>query len=286
MIKKIIFLILCLFSALAKSDEFVWKINFDGKLNIPHLNLNIDGKDIEVTLDTGGKEGLYLPLDFIDNIVDKIELSENKKSIDLSGNINITRSFIANNLVINSLIFKKVNVIEYKPWGLAISSNNEKEESDDFPAIGLGLFNQYVLTLNFPKSEIIISNDINLSLDNTWVELPFRLMDEGLVIEMSDDYKNYQMILDTGASLSMIKAQSLSPESIKIKDENSDYQFVELGVSYVSSDKVEAIILDSLPPEFQSDGLLGIDVLQSHLIKIDFKNKKLWIKPFKTESSN
>ncbi len=36
----------------------------------------------------------------------------------------------------------------------------------------------------------------------------------------------------------MIKVESLPPQSIKIMDENNIYKFVELGVSYVLSDKV------------------------------------------------
>ncbi len=36
----------------------------------------------------------------------------------------------------------------------------------------------------------------------------------------------------------MIKVESLPTQSIKIMDENNIYKFVELGVSYVLSDKV------------------------------------------------
>jgi len=80
-----------------------------------------------------------------------------------------------------------------------------------------------------------------------------------------------------GASVSLIKEQSLSPQTVKIDDDNN-YPLVALDINNVLSDKIEAIIFDSFPAEFQSDGLLGFDFLSKNLVKIDFKNKKLWIK--------
>ncbi|MCO6546088.1 MAG: hypothetical protein J6564_09830, partial [Gilliamella sp.] len=101
--------------------------------------------------------------------------------------------------------------------------------------------------------------------------------DEGLAIEMSDGIKDYKMILDSGASMSVIKEQSLSFKTIKINDDESDYKFVSLKVNNVANDNIKAVILDSLPAEFQSDGLIGFDFLSKNIVKIDFKNKRLWI---------
>ncbi|NUF50094.1 hypothetical protein [Gilliamella sp. ESL0250] len=141
--------------------------------------------------------------------------------------------------------------------------------------IGLGLFDGYVLTINYPESKIIVSDktDISADLDKKWIPIPFHLNDEGLVIEMSDGIKGYKMILDSGATMSVIKEQSLSPKTIKINDDESDYKFV----NNVANDNIKAVILDSLPAEFQSDGLIGFDFLSKNIVKIDFKNKKLWI---------
>jgi len=47
--------------------------------------------------------------------------------------------------------------------------------------------------------------------------------------------------------------------------------------TYISS--VLPIIIDSFPNEFQSDGLLGADFLSKNRVKIDFKNKQMWIQP-------
>lgn len=159
------------------------------------------------------------------------------------------------------------------------SSDNKDHKNINIPVIGLGLFDDYMLTINYPERKIIITdeNDIPANLDEKWVSMPFHLNEEGLVIEMTDDIKNYKMILDSGASISIIKEQSLSPQTVKINEDDSDYQLVSLQVNNILTDKIEAIILDSFPAEFQSDGLLGFDFLSKNLVKIDFKNKKLWI---------
>jgi predicted aspartyl protease len=94
---------------------------------------------------------------------------------------------------------------------------------------------------------------------------------------MSDGIKSYKMVLDTGATMSVIKKQSLSAKTIKKNDDESDYKFVSLKVNNVINDNIDAVILDSLPTEFQSDGLIGFDFLSKNIVKIDFKNKQLWI---------
>jgi predicted aspartyl protease len=243
--------------------------------------MNLEGEKIALTLDTGTKEALHLPIELIDKIPNKSENSQKIRSIDLSGNITESRTFIINELELNSFIFKRVEVVEYKNWGLSFSSSNDNKENNNIenPVIGLGLFDGYVLTINYPESKIIISDetDIAADLDKKWIPIPFHINGEGLVIDMSDGIKSYKMVLDTGATMSVIKKQSLSAKTIKKNDDESDYKFVSLKVNNVINDNIDAVILDSLPTEFQSDGLIGFDFLSKNIVKIDFKNKQLWI---------
>lgn len=175
-------------------------------------------------------------------------------------------------------------MLEYKKWGLVISSDNKERQQveESFSVIGLDLFKDYLLTINFPERQLIISDEYNsyAMLDNTWISLPFVIEKEGLVISVSDDIKTYKMVLDTGATFSIIKESSLAQKTFQINKDDS-YQFIDLKVNNLDSNKIRAIILDSLPAEFQADGLLGGDFLNKHIVKIDFKNKKLWVKAVK-----
>ena len=285
--KKILFLIMLFISRFAQSAEVTWDLNFDDKYNLPLIMMDFQGEQIAMTLDTGSKIALHLPMDLINKIPNKTENSEKIRSIDLSGGVTELKSFIVNKLELNSFTFNKVQVVEYKDWGLVISSDptiDDSEDTDeDKPVIGLGLFDGYVLTINYPESNITISDDTSTDLNPNWVAIPFDLNDEGLVVTLSDGIKNYKMVLDTGATVSLIKEQSLSPESIKISDPEDNFKSISLDVNNVANDSVLPIIIDSFPNEFQSDGLLGADFLSKNRVKIDFKNKQMWIQPVVTK---
>ncbi|OTQ48911.1 hypothetical protein [Gilliamella apis] len=285
--KKILFLIMLFISRFAQSAEVTWDLNFDDKYNLPLIMMDFQGEQIAMTLDTGSKIALHLPMDLINKIPNKTENSEKISSIDLSGGVTELKSFIVNKLELNSFTFNKVQVVEYKDWGLVISSDptiDDSEDTDeDKPVIGLGLFDGNVLTINYPESNITISDDTSTDLNPNWVAIPFDLNDEGLVVTLSDGIKNYKMVLDTGATVSLIKQQSLSPESIKISDPEDDFKSISLDVNNVANDSVLPIIIDSFPNEFQSDGLLGADFLSKNRVKIDFKNKQMWIQPVVTK---
>ena len=280
--KKILFLIMLFMSRFAQSQEVTWDLTFDDKYNLPLIMINYQGEKIQMILDTGSNIALHLPMDLINKIPNKMENSEKIRSTDLSGNVTELRSFIIDKLVLNSFTFNNVQVVEYKDWGLYISSdqtNNSEDTNEDKPVIGLGLFDDYVLTINYPESNITISDDIATNLTPQWIAIPFDLNGEGLVVNLSDGIKNYKMVLDTGATVSLIKQQSLSPESIKISDPEDDFKSISLDVNNVANDSVLPIIIDSFPNEFQSDGLLGADFLSKNRVKIDFKNKQMWIQP-------
>ena len=285
--KKILLLIMLFISHFAQSAQVTWDFTFDSKYNLPLIMMDFQGEKITMTLDTGSKIALHLPMDLINKIANKTENSEKIRTIDLSGGVTELKSFIVNKLELNSFTFNKVQVVEYKDWGLVISSDptiDDSEDTDeDKPVIGLGLFDGYVLTINYPESNITISDDTSTDLNPNWVAIPFDLNDEGLVVTLSDGIKNYKMVLDTGATVSLIKEQSLSPESIKISDPEDYFKSILLNVNNVANDSVLPMIIDSIPDEFQSDGLLGADFFSKNRVKIDFKNKQMWIQPITTK---
>ena len=289
--KKLLSLIILFISNFAQSVEITWDLIFDNIYNLPSIIMDFQGEKIPLILDTGSKEALHLPIALIDKIPNKTENSEKVRSIDLSGNIKEVRSFIVDRLELDSFIFNNIQVLEYKSWGLFISSdltrsNPDKEEIDaENSVIGLGLFKDYVLTINYPENKITISDSINISddLNKNWISIPFYLNRNGLVINMFDGLNNYEMILDTGATVSIIKEESLSPFSSKFFEPEDNFRYISLEMTDVASDKIKAIIIDSLPDEFESDGIIGFNFFRKNIVKIDFRNKQMWIHPVVTE---
>ena len=289
--KKLLSLIILFISNFAQSVEITWDLIFDNIYNLPSIIMDFQGEKIPLILDTGSKEALHLPIALINKIPNKTENSEKVRSIDLSGNIKEVRSFIVDRLELDSFIFNNIQVLEYKSWGLFISSdltksNPDNEEIDaENSVIGLGLFKDYVLTINYPENKITISDSINISddLNKNWISIPFYLNRNGLVINMFDGLNNYEMILDTGATVSIIKEESLSPFSSKFTEPEDNFRYISLEMTDVASDKIKAIIIDSLPDEFESDGIIGFNFFRKNIVKIDFRNKQMWIHPVVTE---
>ena len=72
-----------------------------------------------------------------------------------------------------------------------------------------------------------------------------------------------------------------SDSSTLRQDENGDLQIlnVYLANPSMSNQSIQVAIMDNMPKEFESDGLLGINFLKKYKVKINQKNQKLWIKP-------
>ena len=285
--KKILFLIMLFMSRFAQSQEVTWELTFDNGYNLPSVTMDLQGEKTQFIFDTGSKSALHLPMALINKIPNKTENAEKMKLNDLTGDIKEVRSFIVDKLKLGSFIFNNVPVLEYKNWGLFIpidltKSNHEKKGTDaEKSVIGLGLFKDYVLTINYPENKITISDDIKGSddLNKNWFSIPFHLNNYGLVINLFDGLKNYEMILDTGAAVSIIKEKSLSPFSKKLTIPKYNFRYTALEMADLDSVKVEAIIINSLPDVFEPDGILGSNFFLENIVKIDFKNKQMWIQP-------
>ena len=66
--KKILFLIMLFISRFAQSAEVTWALTFDDKYNLPLIMMDFQGEQIAMTLDTGSKEALHLPMDLINKL--------------------------------------------------------------------------------------------------------------------------------------------------------------------------------------------------------------------------
>ncbi len=278
--KTVLTLFLLFISQLTLANEVIWRLNVDEKISLPYILLNIADEKIKVMLDTGARGGLHLPIDIINKLPNKTEYAKKVSYIDLAGKINECRKFTVNRLELNSFIFNKIDVIEYKQWGKVLSKGRSIEEIDHLPVIGLDLFDGYLATFNFPEKKLVISDENNsyAGLDYTWISIPFVFSHEGIIIDASDHRKTYKMVLDSGATTSIIKRSSLSQQTLARMNNKDDYQYVSLNIHRVPTNNIQTMVLDSLSPKFHADGVLGIDFMNKHLIKIDFRNKKIWIK--------
>lgn len=196
---------------------------------------------------------------------------------------------------------KNIKTVELKPWGFNYSSDLSEAiapvSEDNLPVLGLPLFKNYVITLDFAHKNIRV-DDRNepVQNDNKWINFPYRYHPkEGLVIGITDKSKYFNMVLDTGATMSIVAGRSLSEKfnnslntsTGKVNEpnlrleKNGEPQTIRIYLDnpLIGKLPIRAAIMDGMPKEFESDGLLGMDFLKRYMVKIDQKNQKLWIRP-------
>lgn len=294
-------LVILAISKTALAQEIQLPLTFIKDINIPEVVLKINGKPEKFILDTGSQTALHLPLNTLKQLPETIQIPTTNKSLDLSGKIKESDQFLIKHLNINGLEFQNIEAMELKPWGWNYSSNPEQKKppvpDESIPVVGLTLFQEHILTLDIAHRKIIIDDRNNPNrLSHQWTVFPYKIHPkEGMVIKFTDLKKTYNLILDTGASMSFLKGTSRSEKlsnSKKITTDNTEKTTLRLNKrGYPITVKiypdnptirkipVRAAIMDGMPAEFESDGLLGIDFLQKYSVRIDQKNHQLWIKP-------
>jgi hypothetical protein len=296
---SLFFIFICIALRMAIAKEIVLPVTFIKDTHIAKVVLNINGKPSQFQLDTGSQTALHLPLNTLQQLPDTIKNQNTNKSLDLSGKINQTQKFLIKHLDINGLNFDNINAEELKPWGWSYSSTEEQAPTpdDNLPVIGLSLFQNHILTLDFAHKRIIIDDGKDSAhINQQWIAFPYKIHPkEGIIIDLTDQKKPYSLVLDTGASMSFIKGKSLpaafnnSNKTPAAKSEGAalrlnkkgNPQTVKIILTNPSIRKIpiQAAIMDGMPEQFESDGLLGIDFLKKYSVKIDQKNQQLWIKP-------
>lgn len=265
-------------------------ITFD-EFGLATIELEIAGKVEKFTLDTGSREGLHLPKAIMDKVENLKLTGEKRYSLDLTGKEFSNDRFVIEQLNVKGMIFRDVAGVEYEDWGLSLSDSDDDIKLER-PVLGLGFFKDYRLIIDYSQKVLIVEDKKQIPiLDNLdkWINLPFLLKEEGVIIQMNYQSNVYDLCLDTGASVSMITAKVLpnnvilQPCSIIYPDiEMKDCNLVFLEVENIKSDlKVHALVYGQFPEKFEVDGLLGKNFLEQFLVLIDLKSEQLMLKPIK-----
>lgn len=171
---------------------------------------------------------------------------------------------------------------EIKIGGLTFSRVLAKQDNEDFNinvtlkgpplyspgVIGLPILEKYNLFLDFSHAAVYASND-SLSLQKrgllsqNLLAIPFTLHRDGIILSINTDVGTYRLILDTGATGTLIRAPH--PTSTE--------QFRIMGHDFGK----RSVMPFDLFPECTFDGLLGMDFLREYPLFIDYVNKIIFI---------
>jgi hypothetical protein len=252
--------------------------------DVPLIEIEIEGSIYPVMLDLGS----YTQVSLEQEILKKIS----KKPLgiaqfgDIKGNNYESQKYLIPEIKIGNSIFSEVIV---------------KEENDDFKkncvlwdysdaiplkrrgVIGRSLLKRQNILLDFPHSGMLFVENIDSLKDvgfsiQDMLAVPFTMTSLGIILNIETDIGTKQFLLDSGFTISVIRASQCKNISFQKDRRGCDYfstsQFIIEGNNFAN---MPLHLLD-LPADMNEiDGILGMNFMRHHAIYFDFRNRILYI---------
>ncbi|CBY27644.1 TPA: hypothetical protein ACY3XX_001209 [Yersinia enterocolitica] len=258
----------------------------------PIVRIEINGIWENFMIDTGALIALHLFSDVIARLPGLIPEPGKHRTTDLTGKVFLNDKFYIPKLSINGMEFKNVKGISVNtPQGMMFSPDSIPPHS---MMIGLDLFKGKAVLIDYQKQRLSVADNtqtLGINIADGWISLPLRLTQEGVEIKVIKNSKEYNMLLDTGATVSVFFKErlkspfvSLSCQTV-IKEmdhegcEASDFQLNEMGATEIG---FNAVLLDGAFNQMDTDGLIGNNFLKKFAVVLDFPEKRLLIKKFES----
>lgn len=258
-----------------------------GPANVPLAQTNIQGKTYLLEVDLGSKFPLTLRRDVLKGL--KKDICGNLDGRDVMGNFYTSPAYKLEKINIQGLEFKDVQTKEvhddYVINTTLITEKLSESEilSENVGVIGRPLMEQRNLFLDFSHSRMIVCDEI--SDIRKWgfflkdfVSFPFDIGRTGIIVVVDTDLGSLRLSLDTGSTLSLIRADEIE-SSLELSE--------EFALPYVTTEKfvmggqdfgsMPLYFFDITEELYEIDGLLGMDFLKDHPIYIDYKNRLIFI---------
>lgn len=252
----------------------------------PMIKGEINKKPFSFLVDTGACEKISLPKLALEHI-NKKQLNKSVTVSDFKGNLYHWPIFLLSDFTIGSINCSQIEVMEespdfYKNTSLWTSSRKALT-SKSVGSVGWQLFKEYSTLFDFPNSRIVIAQT-KASLEREgflnpkkYVITPFIQHRGVLVINITTDLGEKRVVLDTGASYSILKNQSIDSSQL-VKNKNAR--------DFFSSKKFELdgydfggqkFAVTELTNSLEVDGVLGVDFFLEHAFFLDFDKGLVYI---------
>lgn len=249
----------------------------------PIVKFTIYGKQIPLNLDLGASK---IDLAINPKLLKQLHIKVNytgkfQKAVDARGVKSIYKEFILPKAQLGNFIIKKIQCLEYSPWG--------GKGASKIGVVGLNLMARFNIIIDYKKSRIILikGNDYPPNYNvNAWPKIPF-LLEDNIITTARVGFKTIKLLWDTGAILSFIKPTVKLPGKVKTCSKkvttylnNCRKIYIEdfrMGNTNFGNIIFYAHSMPGLP--INVDGLLGRNFFETHVIYINFTKKFLAISP-------
>ncbi len=164
---------------------------------------------------------------------------------------------------INGEIFKDMNMEILKPWGEGMMDENGEYIING--VLGLGIMNgNKILVVDYISNALIITSDLNKILGGyDWYSLNYIKTKQGVMVDViSDSNEKYRMVIDTGASHSVIFTGT---EKGCVNVSTSCPKKI---ITTPDSTNINALLFQVKDSRIDFDGLLGHDYLSNRILVI------------------
>ncbi len=249
----------------------------------PLTTVEINGVKRTVLVDLGSAVcDFHLEKRVLLDLKDKERLEDGEMG-DLRGNVYPTFQFRVPEIklgevsLLNPIVAERNHEHLYNTYAIP-GPNTRKltaDRSDRIDGkIGLRVFERYNCLFDFPNSKILLfdHNAENQCKSDRFIPVPFSIEKYGVVLTVETDGGPRKMVLDTGATHSVIRRSTT-----KLADPDTWYHstdhFLIGGCDYGPWD----LILFDVSEEWDIDGCIGTEFFLEYPIFLDFKNQVAYI---------
>lgn len=270
---------------LALGDPKYEIIDMEITNNLPFINLQVEDQKAKFLLDTGARnQVLVLDEAILAKLTTIKAFRAKEKTRDITGKSYIAKRYILPKFNIGRISFLQQRIVEDTDWGLSTGKTTIPKDG----VIGLELFLNKGIIIDYPQNKFtIIDRKMPIGYDtDNWHELKFKVDREGVSIYTAIDNGDIKrFILDTGATLSIIKPKSIGNNIIKNNcyidlDKDGKCSYIKPKDIKLNNSNIRSLdlYLYNFPPEFEADGILGYDFIFDKVIYIDFDKRVTKIK--------
>lgn len=283
---KLLVLLACLLPgfSMATAPTDVGRLRYDER-RLPLIDVRIDNRLHTLMLDTGSTEGIHLYEHDLERLVAQASVKAvrlaPRRLRDITGGENQVSAWRISRLFIGNIPFDDVEAVSFKSWGFSLGKELPVSE-----VMGLGLLRDRKVLMDFKSDrlQILAHRPSDIA---TWSSYPFEQTDEGLLVMAFVGKKPLRLIVDTGASHSLLFAAGLPAgllfsgcRSIEPEAANLDCRVARLTLvdsQGLSRDDL-AIVADGPTPEALGfDGLLGMGFMRGHRVIVDMPAGMLYV---------
>lgn len=243
-------------------------------LNIPIITLTVNQQPIDFVLDLGKQPALTLEKELIPKLLTPGDTVHQSQQGDLSNKTYTVDYYRIDSININNQIFRDIVLDIFKPWGVWINTRPSKHVMPN-NTIGRDLFlkNNGILYLSLQQQKVIWCQNIQ-ALPYTQKQItwqPLEVDQEGIHVFILHHEKPLNFIIDSAATVSLIKAEMAASSSEQELPNVKTLNDLSISNKTFATD----VYPYTFPKGFQADGLLGNTFFRDIDLIIDTIHQKI-----------